>query len=79
MTLYNFNALPDNEQMQCWMQQGHYLMTRYVERFAVNLYAVDNFFVEVWYDPEPNRVDHLRSFSSVKALDDYLPHIRVEW
>lgn len=89
MTLYEFNrtggpALSDEDQKQShrrtgWMTQGQYPMTRNVERFALNPYAVDSFFVEVWYDPEPNQIDGIRSFSSVRALDDYLPHIWVEW
>ncbi len=78
MTLYEFNALSDEQQMQCWMQQGQFLMTRHTEQFAVNLYAVEGFFIEVWYNPYLNQINRLRSFSSVRALDDYLPHIWLE-
>lgn len=47
MTLYEFNALREEDQMQYWMQQSRFLMTRHVEDFAVvNLYAIDCFFVE---------------------------------
>ena len=79
MTLYEFNTLSSQEQTDCLTRQGCYLITRYRDQFALNLYAVDNFFVEVWYSPEHNKICGLLSFSSVKALDDYLPLIRLEW
>ena len=37
MTLYEFNALNDEDQMQFWMQQGQYLMTQYTERNSLKV------------------------------------------
>lgn len=78
MTLNEFNTLPEDQQRDCWMTQGRYLLTRFVDQFALNLYAVDTFFVEVWYDHKANRIHGVLSFASINALDEYLPYIRLE-
>ena len=48
MTFFEFNALSDEDQMQCWTQRSRFSMTRHVEQFAVNVCAINSFFFEVW-------------------------------
>lgn len=77
MTLYEFNALPEDAQDAYFTENGRYLARRYTSTHSINLYAVDSFFVEAWYEPMTNYLQHLRSFSSVAQLDTYLNMIRL--
>ena len=73
ITLHDFNALTNKQQMRLHRrtdqkQQGQYLMIRYEDRFVVNLYAVDSFFVEAWYNPGTHQIERLRGFSAASVL-----------
>ena len=53
-------------------QQGTFLMTRFFNGLAINLYYVDNFYVEVWYNREENYIQQITSFKSLECLEPYL-------
>lgn len=72
---YEFNLLPLKEKAQFTWEHGTYLANRQEDDFRINLYHLDKFFVEVWYDPEEIRICKLRSFKSKKCLDPYLDRI----
>jgi hypothetical protein len=56
MTLEDFVLLPIDEQAQIVWENGRYLMSRQGQRTTANLYAVGNFYVEIWYDRETNSI-----------------------
>jgi hypothetical protein len=78
MTLYQFNALPEDKQLLYVWDCSLHLLSRSVGRSYLNLYAVDGFYVEVRYDARHNQITTCRSFKSTLALEPYLALIDVQ-
>ncbi len=79
MDNYEFNLLPINNQAAYTWENGTYLASRFEEDYSINLYWVDKFFVEVYYDHMGNFIDKIRSFKSKKCLTPYLDKIELNF
>ncbi|MCY7353468.1 MAG: hypothetical protein LH606_22885 [Cytophagaceae bacterium] len=77
MTLYEFTRLDQRSQSEAIFGQGIYLETRLEESYYVNLYAVDNFWVEVFYDSEGNDLNRWGPFRNPRRLNPYLKRIEL--
>ena len=64
MDNYQFNLLPENDQAGYTWEHGTYIAFRKESHFVINLYSVDKFFVEVWFNPEEVCINKIRSFKS---------------
>jgi hypothetical protein len=71
MTLYGFNLLDINNQMDTVNQQGVYLDNHITKDEKFNLYAINMFFVEVCYNSLENKITGIKSFKSGNLLDRY--------
>jgi hypothetical protein len=71
MTLYEFNLLEINNQMETVNQQGIYLDNHITKYEKFNLYAINMFFVEVCYNSIENKISGIKSFKSGHLLDKY--------
>jgi hypothetical protein len=71
MTLYEFNLLDINNQMQTVNQEGVYLDNHITKNEKFNLYAINMFFVEVCYNSLENKISGIKSFKSGHLLDRY--------
>ena len=71
MTLYEFNLLDINNQMETINQQGVYLDNHITKNQKFNLYAINMFFVEVCYNSLENKISGIKSFKSGHLLDKY--------
>ncbi|GAA4292551.1 hypothetical protein GCM10023163_08740 [Aestuariibaculum suncheonense] len=71
MTLYEFNILDFNSRMEAVNQYGVYLDNHITRETCINCYAIDKFFVEVYYNPESNKITKLRSFKAGERLNKY--------
>ena len=71
MTLYEFNLLDINNQMETVNQLGIYLDNHITKNEKFNLYAIDMFFVEVCYNSLENKISGIKSFKSGHLLDRY--------
>ena len=79
MDNYEFNLLKTNDQAAYTWEHGTYLTARKEKFYAINLYSVDKFFVEVWYHPEVICIDKIRSFKNRKCLEPYLEGINLNF
>ena len=81
MNLYQFNALPYERQLVAVFDTGRSLMTRWEEEFAFKLYELPGrFFVEIEFDTASSNIVGLRSFTSLKPLEDYEVTIKLpDW
>ena len=77
MDNYQFNLLPIGDQAQYTWKHGTYLTARQWKENTINLYHVDKFFVEVWYNPDTNCIDTVKSFKSKNCLKPYLDNIEL--
>jgi len=72
MGLYDFNILDITEKTKAVWNKGTYLDHRKESGYDINLYALDMFFVEVWYNPATNAIEDIHSFKTLRKLDAYL-------
>ena len=75
LTLYDFNALSENEKADA-VWSGTFLADREENGLTVQLYAINNFYVELFYDPVANKILRFRSFTSKHLLTPYLAHTK---
>ncbi|MBK0379270.1 hypothetical protein [Mucilaginibacter segetis] len=70
-TLYDFNALSEQEKAEA-VWRGSFLADREAAGLKVQLYRLDSFYVEVFYDPAANTILRFRAFTSNNLLVPYL-------
>ena len=75
LTLYDFNALTDDEKAEA-VWEGTFLADRQADGSTVQLYGLDNFYVEVFYDQSANKISAFQAFTSNKYLVPYLAQIK---
>ena len=75
ITLTEFRTLPRQEQFDVLFTIGDYLESHREFEIDTILYAVDLFFVEVYYDPILNEIINIKAFVSGKNLDKYSQNI----
>ena len=74
MTLYQFNALDEGEQMEAIWEHGVHIGERDEPVFRYILYGVSSsFFVELKYHRENNVLVGSRAFKTERLLEPYLP------
>jgi len=76
ITVKEFRNLPRQEQLDVIFTIGDYIETRCEEGFQVMLYAVDRFFVEMYFDPITNKIRLLNPFISGSFLNKYAKSLK---
>lgn len=77
MTYQNFIKLPAEQMIELVMIKGCYITWRRLGEYTIELYALDNFFVEVGFSSAESQIqdDFLvfaNVFNGTKGLDPYL-------
>lgn len=57
--------------MEAVNQNGVFLDNYITENTKINCYALDMFFVEVYYSSKENKITDIQSFNSGHSLDKY--------
>ncbi len=73
--IYGFLRLNLNERANLTWEIGTYLHCRTGEGFNANLYSVEDFYVEVFYDNERNTIADVMPFNAPHLLELYLAQI----
>jgi len=71
VTLYDFMRMDDNERGEA-VFAGPCLGDRQEDGHHVQLYRVDEFYVEVFYDPAANEITRFRPFANPELLIPYI-------
>ena len=77
MKLYDYIILSEEEQFNVVWQNGAHVDTFIDENIKINLYAVNDFFVEIYYDGELNKIIYKKHFKQGDLLDKYLNNIKL--
>lgn len=72
MTLQEFNDLEEPEKYIYAMGRVRHLGTIRATQFRKDLYALDAFFLECWFDVEKKEITQLITHSDIDLLEDYL-------
>ncbi len=73
-----FRQLTSLRQMELLFEQGHELMCRIYVFYNVRLYALSDFFVEVWYRQASNKIDRIVVLEIDNVLDLYEGQISLK-
>ncbi|HEX8334333.1 MAG TPA: hypothetical protein VF622_17050 [Segetibacter sp.] len=77
MTLYQFNALNQQEQASVLWEDGVMLTAITNKDYRLLLYQIDAFYVEVWFHKKRNKIVRYMSFIGTDKLTPYLNQIDV--
>ena len=73
-----YRLLRQNEQLDLLLEDGVYLhLTRHTQISYIELYALGNFYVEVYFDKLTEEPLLLRPFCDLRHLDPYLKEISI--
>jgi hypothetical protein len=72
-----FNLQTQEEKATYTWEFGTLLATRQQGIYVINLYHVDDFFVEIWYYPENKEIYGVKSFSSSHCYEPYIDDIKI--
>jgi hypothetical protein len=78
MFLYEYNVLCNDEKAQILWDNGVFVVSKQAAGFTINLYALFDFYVEVWYNVEKNNIVKFQTFKSISRLAPYLDLINLE-
>ncbi len=70
-----FKKLTIDQQANYVKRFGKYLSIRENRHFLIDLYCIDDFFVELWYSPNSAGINQIKAFRGIEKLDPYLKNI----
>lgn len=65
------------EKVQTVLEHGQEVMTRVYMYYGIKLYAVGNFFVEIWYRQYASKIDHVKTVEVEDVFLNYKDHIDI--
>jgi hypothetical protein len=77
MKLYTFLRLSDNEQFNIVLSLGTHVDSFVKDSLAINLYIINDFYCEVYYDKGKNKILYKKIFKQGALLDKYLNRIKI--
>ncbi|HEX2536338.1 MAG TPA: hypothetical protein VHK69_21500 [Chitinophagaceae bacterium] len=77
MNLHDFHTLRKEQQQDCLLKMGTFLAERSNGTFRIMLYALDDFYVEVYFFKDSNKAAWFKAFHSTDALAPYLEKINL--
>jgi hypothetical protein len=70
MTLYEFRTLPEKDKAKAILQ-GHFCMVREDIKHTIVLYKMQDFYIEVYFHNQTNRIVRCNPFSSKMRIGLY--------
>ncbi len=77
MKLYEFLRLSEVEQYEAVWSLGVHVDTHIKESIAISLYVINDFYCEVFYDIQTNKILYKQTFKQGERLDKYLDKIKI--
>ncbi len=77
MDFKTFNKLSDKGKCFHIKNNGSFLATRKESGCWINLYAINGFFAEVWFQLSDNKIVYVSGFDNVNSMGKYLEIIDI--
>lgn len=77
MNLRVFKKLPMGQQAACLATHGNFLAERAEDSFRLQLYALGDFYAEVWRVRDEEHILFIHLFQHPAGLSEYLARIRL--
>jgi len=79
MKLYDFKFLDDKSQAEVLFNYGVLIAERLYKDLVIQLYQINNFYVEVYYNAIFKMVQGINSFDNLTRLEPYLSSIDISF
>lgn len=76
LSFYHYSKLSPTKKIDYLNKRGHYLCNRTFLKYQIKLYYVDDFYAEIWIDPN-NKVFNIFPFTTTRCLKPYLDLIDI--
>jgi len=77
MRLHEFKYQEKQTKQQMLAEYGVFLASRFIKGYQLMLFAVDAFYVEVYFDLEHSEVGYIKAFSRTDELHPYLEQVSI--
>ena len=79
MKLYDFKFLDDKSQAEVLFNYGVLIAERLYKDLVIQLYQINSFYVEVYYNAVFKMVQGINSFENLSRLEPYLISIDISF
>jgi hypothetical protein len=79
MKLYDFKFLDDKSQAEVLFNYGVLITERIYKDLVIQLYQINSFYVEVYYNSIFKMVQDINSFDNLTRLEPYLNSIDISF
>jgi hypothetical protein len=74
-----YKALPQDSQIDLLLEFGVYLqLMRNTSHLSIELYALEDFYVEIYFDRKTEHPLFLRAFNCINELQPYFTFIEID-
>ncbi len=73
-----FNTLDFDEKAWHVWHHATFLIVRQNKNHRVNLYHLNNYYIQLWYDVKQNRIERIAATYSKRVVEPYLKLIEVK-
>jgi hypothetical protein len=77
VTIAEFNELTLDEKAWHLWHGATFLHVYEKQVYRINLFYLNNYYIELWYHKEGNKVDKIRAFTSPDLLEPFLENIHI--
>ena len=78
LTAAEFNLLSNDEKSWHLWHGAEFLMAYRTSSHRINLFHLNNYYIELWYDTCDNRIDKIFAFRSIELLEPFLKFIELD-
>jgi len=73
-----FNELTLDEKAWYLWHGATFLHVYEKSRYRVNLFYLNDYYIELWYHMDGNKVDSIKAFKSLEFLEPFLENIQID-
>lgn len=78
ITKHEFNHMELHKKLHLLYTEGEFVVSIRYYKHKINLYLLDNFYVEVYYNPKTDRIDQVKVLHSTRSkMKFYADQIRI--
>jgi hypothetical protein len=78
MKLFEFLKLSDEEQYDATWEKGARVDLYFKDNIAIELYAINTFYVEIYYERNTTELIYKKTFKQGELLNKYLDRIHLK-
>ena len=77
VNINEFNELSTDEKAWHLWHGANFLHVYEKPGYRINLFHLNNYYIELWYNIQGNKVEKIRAFKSIQLLEPFLATINI--